>query len=165
MSDVDFSNELAAFDGDFAKAPTDTGDGKVPDGKYQFRIQDAQLARAQTSGAPMLKFKLRIEGPASIGRIVWRNSVIAADKLEWLKRDLVRLGLSLGKLSELPAQLPTLKGVLFEGTAKTNGEYQNIYVDKRLNEAGGPPASSAGAEFGGGATRGGFTPSGDDVPF
>lgn len=162
----DFAGELAQFDGDFAKAPV-ADDGKIPDGKYQVRIQDAQLTRSQTTQAPMLKFKLRVEGPSHIGRVLWRNSVIASDKLEYLKKDLLRVGLTLAKLSELPSMLSTVKGVLIEVTTKTNGDYQNIYIDKRINEAGGNfaggAAPAAGSEFSGGGR--GYQPSDSGVPF
>lgn len=165
-NDMDFGAELAAFDADFAKAPADGGDGKIPDGKYQMRVQDASMTRAQTSGAPMLKLKLRVEGPTLVGRIVWRNSVIAADKIEYLKRDLSRLGLALAKLSDLPAQIGNVKGVLVEVTAKTNGEFQNYYIDKRVAEVGGGGAASGfdGGFGGGGGSRPAFA---DDsgVPF
>lgn len=167
-NNIDFGAELAAFDADFAKAPSDAGDGKIPDGKYQMRVQDATMSHAQTSGAPMLKLKLRVEGPQCVGRIVWRNSVIAADKIEYLKRDLVRLGVVLAKLSELPSRLPDMKGVLIEITAKTNGEFQNFYIDKRVAEVGGSGAASAsGSEFASGGFGGSKPGFADDsgVPF
>jgi len=168
----DFTSELDSMDEQYQNAPEDAGSTyeDVPDGKYQVRIQDAELTRSKTSNAPMIKMKLRIEGPSHINRLLWRNSVIAADKLEWIKKDLTRLGLKLGKLSELPNVLSSVKGVLIEVTVKKNGDFQNIYIDKKLAGVGqGAPAQQTqGNDFasGTGVAGSGFNPNDDmGVPF
>ena len=138
--DVDAA-DLATFDDGFVGSPLQEDFEEVPPGKYTVNIEKVELVRAQTSGAPMLKWQLRVLGPQHRGRVIWRNSVISEKSLGYLKTDLHKCGLVLAKLSELPQHLDRLLDVKLAVTVRTKGEYQAIYFDKRLE------ADEAGADF------------------
>lgn len=126
--------DLAHLDDDFGQAEVEEREHEsVPDGKYQVNVDKVELTRARTSGNPMLKWTLRILGPTHAGRLLWRNNVMAtAMNLKWLKTDLDTCGLQLEKLSDLPSHLDKLLDIKLEVVKKTNGENENIYMNKRL---------------------------------
>lgn len=130
ISDID----LAQYDDDFAEAPIEEREFEdVPDGKYQVKVEKVELAKAQSSGNPMLKWTLKILGPKCAGRLLWRNSVMASkENLKWLKTDLHTCGVIIEKLSELPSRLGDLLDVTLEVTKRTKGESENIYINRRI---------------------------------
>ncbi len=139
------ATDLATFDAEFEGAPVeDSGFEPLPDGKYQVLVERVELLRSK-AGNPMLKWTLRVLGPQCQGRLLWRNNVIAsAENLKWLKSDLHTCGLTLGKLSELPARLPELLDIHLEVTKRTRGENESVYLNKRV-EASAAPGGSAGS--------------------
>jgi len=142
------ATDLATFDQEFEGAPVEDSDFEpVPDGKYQATVERVELVRSKAGNA-MLKWSLRILGPQCQGRLLWRNNVIAsAENLKWLKTDLHTCGITLGKLSELPARLPELLDIQLEVTKRTRGENESVYLNKRIVSAGTPaaPAGSTGS--------------------
>lgn len=126
--------DLAQFDDDYSSAPLEEREfGEAPDGKYQVNVEKVELAKAQSSGNPMLKWTLKILGPQCAGRLLWRNSVMASkENLKWLKTDLHTCGLDIEKLSELPARLGDLLDVKLEITTRTKGANQNIFFNRRI---------------------------------
>ncbi len=105
----------------------------VPDGKYQVVVDTVEMAKSQTSGNPMLKWKLKVIAPSHVGGIIWRNNVIGSDSnVRWLKNDLHVCGLDLDEIKELPAKLGTLLNVALEVTKKTRGENENVYINRRI---------------------------------
>ncbi len=126
--------DLTQFDEDFAEAEVEERDFEpIPDGKYQVNVERVELTRAQTSGNPMLKWTLRIIAPRFLGRLLWRNNVMATrENIKWLKTDLHTCGLDLEKLSDLPANLEKLIGVKLEVTKRTRGENENVYFNRRI---------------------------------
>ena len=140
--------DLATFDEEFEGAPVeDSGFEPLPDGKYQVAVERVELVRSR-AGNPMRKWTLRVLGPQCQGRLLWRNSVIAStENLKWLKTDLHTCGIALGKLSELPTRLPELLDIHLEVTKRTRGEYESVYLNKRIEAAGSSdaPAGSAGS--------------------
>lgn len=130
MGDLD----LAQFDDDYASAPVEEREFEdVPDGKYQVKVEKVELTKAQSSGNPMLKWTLKILGPRCVGRLLWRNSVMASkENLKWLKTDLHTCGVDLEKLSELPNRLGDLLDVTLEVTKRTKGDSENIYFNRRV---------------------------------
>jgi len=130
VSDLD----LAQFDDDFSEAPIEEREFEdVPDGKYQVKVEKVELARAQSSGNPMLKWTLKILGPRFAGRLLWRNSVMASkENIKWLKTDLHTCGLDIEKLSELPSRLGDLLDVTLEISKRTKGDSENIYFNRRI---------------------------------
>ena len=151
VSDVD----LADFDEEFENTETDAGFESVPDGKYQVTVDRVELTRTKNSGQPMLKWGLKIIGPGHAGRFLWRNNVIATkENIKWLKKDLYNAGLKLQKLSELPANLDQLLDVTLEVTKRSRGEYEDIFINKRIKLAEEVLAENAAA-----------ADDGDDIPW
>lgn len=132
--------DLAAFDQAFAEAEVEERDfEEIPDGKYQAAIERVELTRTKEQGTPMLKWTLRVSGPAFAGRLLWRNNVLATpENVKWLKNDLHVCGLALGKLSDLPAHLDRLLDIKLEITKRTRGEFSNIYFNRLIAKADAP---------------------------
>ena len=126
--------DLAQWDDEYVNAPIEDREFEpIPDGKYQVVVDRVELTKSQTSGNPMLKWKLKVLGPKHEGAVLWRNNVIATkSNVQWLKNDLHVCGLDIGKLSDLPASLEKLLDVRLEVTKKTRGENENIYINRRL---------------------------------
>jgi hypothetical protein len=150
---------LAEFDEDFADAPIEEREfDQVPDGKFHVNVDKVEITTAKTSGNAMLKWTLRILAPSSVGRLLWRNHVMATrENIRWLKNDLHLCGLDLVKLSDLPDNLERLLDVKLEVTKRTKGENVNIYFNRRLASDEGAPSTGASDDFGGAHTG--------DLPF
>ena len=129
-SDIDLTN----FEDDYTSAEVEDREFEpVPDGKYQVNVDQVELVRSKSSGKAMLRWTLRILAPRCRGRLLWRNNMIASrENLKWLKTDLHTCGLDLEKLSDLYKHLGQLTGVKLEVSKRTNGEYENVYFNRRL---------------------------------
>ena len=141
--------DLTQFEDDFDQAEVEQREFEpVPDGKYQVNVDQVELVRAKSSGNPMLSWTLRILAPRFRGRLLWRNNMMATrENLKWLKTDLHTCGLDLDKLSDLPQHLGQLTGLKLEVTKRASGEYENVYLNRRIvleddenSEAGGQDA-------------------------
>ncbi len=137
--------DLSIFDEEFENAPVEKKDFEtVPDGKYQVSVERAEITTAN-SGAPMLKWTLRIIAPNYIGRKLWRYNMLAsAENIKWLKNDLYTCGLRIKKASELAANLEKLLDIKIEISLRNSGDFQNIYFN-RLIEGGAGVDSGDGA--------------------
>ncbi len=126
--------DLTQFDDGFRaeQAEERTDFESVPDGKYQVTVEKVELTEAQSTGNPMLRWTLRILGPKSANRLMWRNSVITANTLKFVKTDLHTCGLELEKLSDLPKHLSRLLDVKLEITKRTKGDNENVYFNRRI---------------------------------
>ncbi len=145
--------DLAQFDDDFAEAPVEKKFEEPPDGKYQVLVDRVEMARSKQTGSPMLKWQLKILGPRCMGRYLFRNNVIASpENVKWLKSDLATCGMDVAglKLSELPHRLGELLDVTLEVQKKTNGEFVNVYLNRRI-EIDVPPELAAGRGAHGGS--------------
>lgn len=140
--------DLAQFDDDFETASVEEKEfDEIPDGKYQVKVERVELTRSETSGNPMLKWALKILGPAHKGRLLWRNNVIAnAENVKWLKQDLYTCGLRIEKLSDLSGKLESLLDVGLEVTKRTKNEFENIYFNRRLVLDDANASGSAGGQ-------------------
>jgi len=138
--------DLADFDNVFTESEvSDDEFSPVPDGRYQATVDRVELVRS-SNGNPMLKWTLRILGPTHEGRLLWRNNVMATDEnIRWLKKDLYSCGVRLARLSELPANLEQLLDIQLDVTKKTRGEYESVYINKRIRgpEGDGKPSGNA----------------------
>ena len=124
--------DISQFDDEYTEAEVSEQKLSVPDGSYQVNVEGVELTTAKSSGAPMLKWRLRILGPSNINRVIYRNSVIDSKKIPYIKKDLYACGLELSKFSDLVANLNRLLDVKLEITAKTNGDYQNVYFNRQI---------------------------------
>lgn len=126
--------DLSQFDAEFGAEQTEERGEfeKLPDGKYQVIVDKVELAQAQSTGNPMIKWTLRVLGPRHANRLLWRNSVITQNTLRYVKTDLHLCGLELQKLSDLPQNLGRLLDVRLEVTKRTKGENENIFFNRRI---------------------------------
>jgi len=149
--------DLADFDESYESSPVDEGEfDTIPDGKYQACVHRAELVRT-SKGEPMLKWTLRVLGPTHAGRQLFRYNVLTNDNMPRVKKDLYVCGLRLARLSELPAHLERLLDVTLEVTKKTKGDFEAVYLNKRIKTAGeaeAPPAAPAATPKSGGKPAG-----------
>lgn len=152
------SFDLSQFDDAFEDATVEPMENEEPpDGKYQVFVEKVSIGNAKTSGNPMLKWQFRIIGPRAQGRCLFKNNVLAsAENVKWLKKDLDAAGMDVAtlKLSDLPNRLEELLDRQLEIQKKTNGEYTNVYINRRISidvpdSARGGSASSQGESPGG----------------
>lgn len=125
--------DLTAFDDEFNTAEAPSQD-EVPDGKYQVRIESVRLEHSQ-KGDPMIKWDLIVLSGSQAGRHIFKNSVITAASLPFVKGDLKTVGLALTKFSELAGRLEELLDATLELTKRTKGEYANVYFNRRIQIA------------------------------
>ena len=125
--------DLSAYDAEFDAAQAPDME-EVPDGKYQIRVNSVKLAQSQ-KGNPMIKWDLIVISGQYTDRHIFKNSVITAASLPFVKGDLETLWLSLTKFSDLPNHLESLLDLNVEVTKRTKGEYTNVYFNKRLQIA------------------------------
>jgi hypothetical protein len=102
--------DLARLDNEWAKTPVPSEDryGDIPDGSYEAVIEEAYLTETVSTGRPMVVWKLRIQGPQAVNRLVTKNAVITEKTLGFLKEELEKCRLQVSSLSELPARLGEL---------------------------------------------------------
>lgn len=127
--------DLSAFDEEWGETEAPDFD-EVPDGKYQAAIRKAELVTSQ-NGHPMIKFDLVILAGSQEGRHVFKNSVITRASLPYVKGDLEKTGLVLGKLSDLPAHLPGLLDKTLEITKRTKDDRVNVYFNRLIDVPAG----------------------------
>lgn len=124
--------DLSHLDEAYRRAEVEDRD-EVPDGRYQTKIDKVEIRESKRTGNRFLSWTLKILGPNHRGRLLFRNNMLESeDNMKWLKGDLQTCGLQLGKLSELPQRLHELLDVQLEVVAKTKGENQNVYLQKRI---------------------------------
>ena len=129
--DVD-TTELTELDDEYIQVP-DIKDDDVPDGTYQVRVNKVALVRSKTSGVPMLKWDLIILGPTKANWHLWHYNILKKENMKWVKRDLYCCGLELEKISDLPNNLEELLDIHLEVRKKTNGDFENIYFNRRID--------------------------------
>lgn len=130
---------LETFDEEYkqAKAP-EGGGGTIPDGPYDAVIARAEIKVGKSGsmvGVPMLSWGFKITGPVAKGMWVFKNSFVKSDQLGYLKNDLKMCGLELAQFSDLEDRCEELIGVEVKITVKTNGDFQNVYINKAMTQA------------------------------
>ena len=150
--------DLGSYDQTFAQTEVDESgldDVDADDGEYEARLDVINLKRAKT-GTIMLSWKWRVlkvlganPDETQIGRVVWKNSFVSDAGMAFLKKDLAVCGLKLGtkvfaKLSDLKTAKDKLLGVVAKIKKTTNGDFKNVYINKRVADA---PALAAQPEL------------------
>ena len=130
--------DLSQFDDDYRRH-TSTGVGpkpqSLPDGKYMVLVENLEVTESKTSGNPMVKWTFRVTSPAHLAnRYLWKNTVINQKTLGIIKDDLKTAGLDLEGLSELPRRAAELLDVPLEITKRTDGQWDNIYLNRRVDQ-------------------------------
>jgi hypothetical protein len=82
----------------------------------------------------MLKWMLRIQGPAHQGRVLWKNRVISQGSLKWVNAELSICGLEAEPFSDLPKLLPALLGIELQVVKRTNNGFEDIYFNRRVKD-------------------------------
>jgi hypothetical protein len=97
----------------------------------------------------MLEWHLKILGPTCQGEDLRRwNHFATQENLGFLKKDLAICGIQVGNLATLESQLIPLIDKVVEITAKTNGQYQNVYLNALIVRApDAPPADDPDVPF------------------
>lgn len=105
----------------------------LPDGKFHVRIERVYLDEPKPD-RPCLRYDLKVIAGHFQGRMIFKTAWLTPKAMGLYKRDISRLKLDIPP-SELPDRLGEFLDILVEVTLKTNGEYQNVYFDKRLDSA------------------------------
>ena len=105
----------------------------IPDGRYEVRIEDAELSVSPRSGNPVLKYTLRVTGPSFANRVMWKHRGITANTVQYVMDELKVCGLQLKRFSDLGEFLHEIIGAEIEITRKTRGEDVNIYFNRQLD--------------------------------
>jgi len=145
---MDNAPDLSQWDDEYdgTAAPEHSFDD-VADGDYEVTVDKVSVTTS-TSGSPLVKFAVKIDGPNFVGRMMFKNDGIATKQnLEYLKKDLTVCGY-VGKLSELAKRADELRGVRLKVKVKNKGGYTNFYINKRIGDAPAvtdepPPAPSS----------------------
>ena len=141
--------DLTQWDEEYEQAPVEERNfDDVPDGKYQVKVEKAELTHSKTSGFPMLKWTFKILGPTYAGRLLWKHAVIGNDEaVKHIKGDLAVCGIILPKFSQLNQFLAKLLDLKLEISKQTRGEFENLYINKLIS--GGEETASAPTTGGG----------------
>jgi len=151
----DWKNFLEQYDDEWQGIYVDpSGNIRLPDGIYQVSVDSSYIEQTQT-GRVIWKTTFKVLNPSEFqDRLIFLTHALDDPKrLPFVKQDCYRLGFPLAKLSELPDVLKKMLDVKVEVKLKTNGEYQNCYIQKRLDEASAgtlsafaPPAGPTGGQ-------------------
>lgn len=131
MTTKEMSEKLAQFDHLYEAAETGANDvvqEEVPDGEYPVTVEQVDFTQTRTSGNDMLVWKFRIREGAYSGRVVRKNRVITERTIPWLKEELVKCGLKLDRLSDLPSRIHDLPGKQMRVLKKTRDGNVNVYI-------------------------------------
>ena len=141
--------DLSRYDDDYRKAKQADAPPPfrpVPDGRYQVIVETVELTKTRTTGNPMLKWRLRIAGPAMADRILWKNGVITERTIPFITKVLTLCGLTMQSLNELQSRLPDLVNLHLEVTkrGRTDGP-DDVFFDRNLSAVPMTNAAAAAA--------------------
>ena len=102
--------DLTQFDEKWTKTSVAADEmyNDIPDGSYDAVIEDARVRETSSTGRLVVLWKLRIQGPQAVNRVVTKNRVITENTLGYLREDLEKCRLQVSRLSELPSRLGEL---------------------------------------------------------
>ena len=128
--------DLSQFDSEYRRQSvrSESTPESIPDGPYDVRVESVELTQSKTSRQPMLKWMLRIEGPAHTGRVLWKKRVINQNTLKWVNAELNICGLVAEPFSDLPKFLPALHGLELQVMKRTQNGFEDIYFNRRLKD-------------------------------
>jgi len=104
------ATDLARFEDQWTKTAVSSGDqySDMPDGTYDAIIEEARLTETTSTGRPVVIWRMRIQGPQEVNRLVTKSQVITENTLGMLKDALEKCHIQVSRLSELPAKLAEL---------------------------------------------------------
>jgi len=125
---------LATMDEQWQAIEVDpSGNVRLPDGTYQVNLEETFLDESKDGQKVLWKTTFKVLNGQHQGRLIFLTHVIEPDRLQYIKQDCYRLGFPIAKLSDLPLILEKMLDLKVEVRLKTNGEYQNCYIQKRLD--------------------------------
>lgn len=128
-----FREELMEWDDDFRRAPEP--DEPLPDGTYTAQLLTADIVRGKNDPALLyLKCEFGVAGGEQDGRttsVLQALNPGEAKRMAFTKRFLRTLGYDAPSLAALEDWLPHAVGCGYEIQVKTNGQYVNVYVNRR----------------------------------
>ena len=121
--------DLARFDEEWTKTSVSSDEmySDVPDGTYEAVIENAHVGETASTGRPVVIWRLRITGPAAVGRVVTKHRVITENTLAYLKEDLDKCQLKVARLSELRTRIKELVDRPISIDKRTRDSRTNIY--------------------------------------
>lgn len=129
--------DLEHLDDEWLLTESAYGSGRVPDGGYHCRVDNALITRNR-SGDPILSWELLVDLPSEHrGKLLYRTNGLVSGRLGWLRADLECCGIHLERLSDLRERVGDLIGLQLVIAVKTNGKYQNVYI-QQLAPSDGP---------------------------
>jgi hypothetical protein len=129
--------DLTQYDDDFeaAEVPEGLSGDSVPDGKYRIAVDTVEFKTSKTGNVYLGWQMTVLAGPHKGRKIFHRNMLGSKENLSFLKKDLHTCGMTdIRKLSELQSRLPDLLDIVLDVQVKTKGEFQNVYLNARVEE-------------------------------
>jgi len=139
---------LAQFDDKWTRASVSADEiyNDIPDGSYDAVHEDVRITETSPTGRLVVIWRLRIQGPQAVNRVVTKSRVITENTIGYLREDLEKCRLQISRLSDLPARLRELA-------------YRPVGLDKLTKDG------RTNFSFRGGATRISQDGLSDDVRF
>ncbi len=144
MSVKSIDEALSELDQTWREVEPATGSsGQLPDGTYKAEIVDVNVGYAKLSGRLQFNWQFKIVEPAEYaGQYIFKHSGLATpDNLRFAKADFATVGITLDKLSDLVDREADFLGRGVELRLKTNGEFQNVYIQRLLWTPDGAPVN------------------------
>jgi hypothetical protein len=140
----DFKKKLAAAGSSWKNAKKRVSENRgstfvdYDDGKYIAKLTKAELTESESSGRLQVDFSWRFEEEPYEGKIKHAyQGIETEDNMYYLGRDLERLGYELpDDLNDLPETLEaiTAEGIIARIALKSKGDFQNVYIQKLINQ-------------------------------
>lgn len=127
---------LATLDSEHNPAEVeDMGFGNFPNSKYQVRLDKIYITKSK-NGRVQCVIELEILNGSLAHRTIYKYSGMETEQnLDFLTRDLRVLGVPVNfKWGSVTEHFPSLLDNLYEVELKTKGDFQNVYILKKLNQ-------------------------------
>lgn len=177
----DFMSQMdPAFNATPGELETEATSGKVPDGTYLTVIDNAAVDISKRSHDHMFFMEFQITTGIRKNRKFRKFHMLSSkghplmENIPRIKGDLELLGMRLPKFSDLKTQAPTLKGAVVIVKLVTRGDFQSVFLQRRVNDAaeiaaltatmGAPGFNPNPAATGGGAAKAPTTAPGGGGP-
>ena len=139
MNEQETQDYLDALDANHNPQGVEEGFSSLPDGKYKARLDKLYFSRSKNETHPRNQCTFEFEvisGDFASRKINKFAGMETGDSLDWLTRDLRRVGIITFKWSDVSKQFPNALDKLFELELKTKktakGEFQSVYIQKEL---------------------------------
>ncbi len=131
----DIKGALEALDSDGWEDTEEKSFSEVPEGKYQVKIEKAELNHSKNSGRFQCSWTFVIvSGPQKNRKIFKHDGLDNEDGRSFFRGTLAKLGCEWPKkASELPEVLEELLDTYAEVTVKKKDEYTNCYINKAID--------------------------------